>query len=130
MLKTAYTEFKERHARAADWEIVFVSSDRDNASFDTYFEEMPWLALPFEEREAKAELNTLFKVGAPLKRHVGRGQLVQLLVAWVQKYRPHLRSLRLFRAPITPSPPPAHFNEPLFIFYAIYPCIRHTFLPG
>jgi len=30
-----------------DFEIVFVSSDRDQAEFDSYFNSMPWLALPF-----------------------------------------------------------------------------------
>ncbi|MBA0550416.1 hypothetical protein Golob_021365, partial [Gossypium lobatum] len=30
-----------------DFEIVFVSSDRDQSSFDSYYGTMPWLALPF-----------------------------------------------------------------------------------
>lgn len=30
-----------------DFEIVFVSSDRGQSEFDTYFGSMPWLALPF-----------------------------------------------------------------------------------
>ncbi|KAL9358507.1 hypothetical protein Peur_046630 [Populus x canadensis] len=30
-----------------DFEIVFVSSDRDQAAFDSYFNSMPWLTLPF-----------------------------------------------------------------------------------
>ncbi|XVE69679.1 hypothetical protein DITRI_Ditri10aG0010400 [Diplodiscus trichospermus] len=30
-----------------DFEIVFVSNDRDQSSFDSYFGTMPWLALPF-----------------------------------------------------------------------------------
>ena len=34
-------------------EIVFVSSDRDEASFDLYYKDMPWLSLPFDERDAK-----------------------------------------------------------------------------
>ena len=34
-------------------EIVFVSSDKDEKSFDEYFAEMPWLALPFENRDKK-----------------------------------------------------------------------------
>jgi nucleoredoxin len=34
-------------------EIVFISSDRDQAAFEEYFESMPWLALPFELRDAK-----------------------------------------------------------------------------
>jgi len=38
-------------------EVIFVSSDRDEASFKEYFAEMPWLCLPFEKREAKAMLS-------------------------------------------------------------------------
>merc|ERR1712113_1234609 len=40
-------------------EIIFVSSDRDEASFKEYFGEMPWLALPFDKRTEK---NTLSKI--------------------------------------------------------------------
>jgi len=43
-------------------ELVFVSSDRDQASFDEYFGEMPFLALPFNERELKNKLSKKFKV--------------------------------------------------------------------
>eukprot|EP00928_Gymnodinium_smaydae_P082462 TRINITY_DN657_c0_g2_i3.p1 TRINITY_DN657_c0_g2~~TRINITY_DN657_c0_g2_i3.p1 ORF type:complete len:405 (+),score=96.95 TRINITY_DN657_c0_g2_i3:89-1303(+) len=43
-------------------EIVFVSSDRDQKSFDEYFAEMPWLALPFEKRTEKEALSEAFGV--------------------------------------------------------------------
>merc|ERR1712224_1019479 len=43
-------------------EIVFVSSDRDEASFDSYFAEQPWLALPYDQRDLKAKLSKQFKV--------------------------------------------------------------------
>ncbi|KAF9683182.1 hypothetical protein SADUNF_Sadunf05G0185800 [Salix dunnii] len=36
-----------------DFEIVFVSSDRDQAEFDSYFNSMPWLALPFGDPAIK-----------------------------------------------------------------------------
>jgi nucleoredoxin len=45
------------------FEIVFVSSDRDEKSFDEYYGEQPWLALPFDQREAKAKLSKKYKVG-------------------------------------------------------------------
>ncbi|EFJ40226.1 hypothetical protein VOLCADRAFT_108271 [Volvox carteri f. nagariensis] len=61
-LAATYKSFKETHPRAADWEVVFVSSDRDEKSFDGYYESMPWLALPFSERETKAALSSLYKV--------------------------------------------------------------------
>ena len=44
------------------FEIVFVSSDRDEAAFASYYKEMPWLALPFAERELKQKLSKQFKV--------------------------------------------------------------------
>jgi len=34
-------------------EIVFASSDQDQAAFDGYFAEMPWKALPFTESAKK-----------------------------------------------------------------------------
>jgi len=43
-------------------EIFFVSSDRDQASFDEYFAEMPWQALPYEKREEKTLLSDAFGV--------------------------------------------------------------------
>jgi nucleoredoxin len=43
-------------------EIVFVSSDRDAAGFDSYFKEMPWLALPFTAGAIKAKLASRFNV--------------------------------------------------------------------
>lgn len=61
-LASIYKDFKAKHPRAADWEVVFVSSDRDEKSFQEYFDEMPWLALPFEDREAKAALSQKYKV--------------------------------------------------------------------
>merc|ERR1719169_144191 len=42
--------------------IVFVSSDRDEASFESYYGEQPWMALPFADRDAKARLSKKFKV--------------------------------------------------------------------
>jgi len=43
-------------------EIFFVSSDRDQKSFDEYFAEMPWQALPFEKRAEKGTLSDMFGV--------------------------------------------------------------------
>lgn len=42
--------------------MVFVSSDRDEDSFNDYFKEQPWLALPFEARDLKAALSKKYKV--------------------------------------------------------------------
>jgi len=48
-------------------EIVFVSSDRDEAAFKEYYGEMPWLALPFSLRDKKNALSSKFGVrGIPM----------------------------------------------------------------
>merc|ERR1719197_2192009 len=55
-----------------NFEIIFVSSDRDQAAFDGYLSEMPWLALPFSDRKRKAMLSDMFDVeGIPTFAIVG-----------------------------------------------------------
>jgi len=44
------------------FEIVFVSSDYDAEAFVSYYKEMPWLGLPFAERELQQKLSDQFKV--------------------------------------------------------------------
>merc|ERR1711920_1103100 len=44
------------------FEIVFVSSDRDDDSFQDYYKSMPWAALPFDDRARKGDLATKFSV--------------------------------------------------------------------
>merc|ERR1719371_51857 len=44
-LAKAYSE----HLKAKDLEIVFVSSDKDEAAFNDYFGEMPWVPKPVME---------------------------------------------------------------------------------
>merc|ERR1712056_129790 len=43
-------------------EIIFVSSDRDEKSFNEYYKEMPWLALPYAQRAEKELLSDSFGV--------------------------------------------------------------------
>jgi len=73
-----YKNFKANHAKKDDFEIVFCSSDRDEGAFSEYFKEMPWLALPYGERELKEKLSKKFKVqGIPSFVIVdGEGKLV------------------------------------------------------
>lgn len=49
-------------SNGSSFEIVFVSSDRDEKSFNDYYAEMPWMALPFSDREMKQKLSSKFKV--------------------------------------------------------------------
>ena len=52
-----------KHLKAKGCEIVFVSSDRDEASFTSYFKEQAdWLALPYAARDVKAALSKKYKV--------------------------------------------------------------------
>ncbi|CAI9785164.1 unnamed protein product [Fraxinus pennsylvanica] len=44
------------------FEVVFVSADRDNESFQKYFSKMPWLAIPFSDSETRDGLDKLFDV--------------------------------------------------------------------
>lgn len=61
-LVDVYNKLKAEHPDPDSFEFVFVSSDRDAASFGDYFAEMPWKALPFEERKAKDQLSSRFGV--------------------------------------------------------------------
>jgi len=58
LVKT-YKKIKETNP---DFEIVFASSDRDQGAFDEYFAEMPWLAVPYEDRDRKSKLSEYFEV--------------------------------------------------------------------
>jgi len=55
-------EWYTKDLRAKGLEVVFVSSDRDEESFDGYFAEQPWLALPYAERDIKNKLSKKYKV--------------------------------------------------------------------
>jgi len=44
------------------FEVVFVSSDRDEKAFNEYFAEQPWLALDFADRKRKGQLSDMFGV--------------------------------------------------------------------
>jgi len=48
--------------QAKGLEIVFASSDKDEAAFNDYYGEMPWLALPYANRELKEKLSKKYKV--------------------------------------------------------------------
>ena len=59
-LAELYKAMKKRKQK--DFEFVFISSDKDQAAFDEYFAEMPWLALPFANRSGKSTLSDIFQV--------------------------------------------------------------------
>lgn len=59
LLKT-YKELASKNIN--DFEVVFISSDGDEYSFEAYFLRMPWLSIPFEDSETKQKLKSLFQL--------------------------------------------------------------------
>ncbi|XP_072163880.1 tryparedoxin-like [Diadema setosum] len=57
-----YKKFKAKPEKKDQFEIVFISSDQDEAQCKEYFAEMPWLMLPFADRAKKGELGKKFGV--------------------------------------------------------------------
>jgi len=55
-------EVRNYKANGKPFEIVFVSSDKDQSQFESYYAEQPWLALPYEERDLKGKLSSKFGV--------------------------------------------------------------------
>lgn len=70
-----YNQCKEQDK---SFEVIFLSSDRDQASFDEYYGEMPWYTLKFEDRALKESLSDIFEVeGIPtLILLKGDGELI------------------------------------------------------
>ncbi|CAH0475886.1 unnamed protein product [Peronospora belbahrii] len=60
LLDMVYTNIKA--AGHEDLEIIFVSSDKDEMKFIEYYNEMPWIALPYARRDLKLELCEKFGV--------------------------------------------------------------------
>eukprot|EP00397_Hematodinium_sp_SG-2012_P069397 GEMP01119012.1.p1 GENE.GEMP01119012.1~~GEMP01119012.1.p1 ORF type:complete len:131 (+),score=35.47 GEMP01119012.1:110-502(+) len=57
-LVEAYTKIYEEK----DMAIIFLSGDRDEAAFDTFYGGMPWCAMPFSERGLFNEARTSYEV--------------------------------------------------------------------
>lgn len=55
-------EFFEKHSATKNFQVVFVSSDRDEGAFKEYYGEQPWLAMPYSMRAEKDQLSKKFKV--------------------------------------------------------------------
>lgn len=54
----AYQQIK---AKDDAFEVIFISGDKDQISFDEFFSAMPWLAIPYDDQRT-AYLSRLFKV--------------------------------------------------------------------
>jgi len=63
MLADLYNEFNEDKHQI---EIVFFSGDKSEDEFNEYFKEMPWLALPRDEKKIMMDNAKRFKIkGVP-----------------------------------------------------------------
>ncbi|MCO5588004.1 hypothetical protein L7F22_041958 [Adiantum nelumboides] len=47
MLESVYDELK---GRGEEFEVIFMTGDRDEESFSEYYKSMPWLAMPFDDK--------------------------------------------------------------------------------
>jgi len=45
-----------------EWDIIFLSSDKNQSAFDDYFKEMPWKAVAYANRDVKDQMSRKFKV--------------------------------------------------------------------
>lgn len=70
--------YHELRGAGKKFEVVFASSDRDQAAFDEYYGEMPWLAISYDDRARKNKLSKMFKVqGIPTVVLLnGKGELI------------------------------------------------------
>lgn len=57
-------ETYEQVSLKANYEVVFISSDKTEEEYDAYFSKMPWLALPYADSEKRKQLKELFQVKA------------------------------------------------------------------
>ena len=60
VLAKFYTKLQE--TTKTPFEIIFASSDRNESSFQEYYNQMPWTAIPFSEKDVKSQLSTKYKV--------------------------------------------------------------------
>jgi nucleoredoxin len=54
--------YNEVNASGNQIEVVFVSCDNSPPEFQGYYNEMPWLAVPFENQALKSQLGTQYSV--------------------------------------------------------------------
>jgi len=69
--------YKSLKAENAPFEVVFVSADKDESSYTSYFAKMPWLSVPFNDKTTKDILMKEFEIdGYPTLVVVKGNQIV------------------------------------------------------
>ncbi|KAI8505042.1 PREDICTED: tryparedoxin-like [Branchiostoma belcheri] len=62
-----YHNLRQQAGKETAFEVVLVSDDTDEDTFAEHFGRMPWLALPYSERQKKKDLCTKYQVfGYPM----------------------------------------------------------------
>lgn len=61
VLSQKYSSLK-KSTKGDDFELLFISSDKVESSFQEYFQTMSFCALPFEYRDVKSKLSSLYEV--------------------------------------------------------------------
>merc|ERR1712093_374199 len=88
-----FAKWYEDDLKGKGLEVVFVSSDQDEASFKEYFGEMPWLALPYgDERKETLSKSSRFVESLPLQLSTLRATPSPATVV-----RPYLQTLPVRR---------------------------------
>ncbi|CAF0872653.1 unnamed protein product [Didymodactylos carnosus] len=60
--KNSELYLKAVNEKKLPFDIIFVSSDRDQQSFDDYYKEMPWKAIPYNNDQVKIQLKSYFVI--------------------------------------------------------------------
>eukprot|EP00331_Platyophrya_macrostoma_P004980 CAMPEP_0176420078 /NCGR_PEP_ID=MMETSP0127-20121128/8405_1 /TAXON_ID=938130 /ORGANISM="Platyophrya macrostoma, Strain WH" /LENGTH=149 /DNA_ID=CAMNT_0017800631 /DNA_START=44 /DNA_END=493 /DNA_ORIENTATION=- len=58
-LATLYNEVNKKNK---ELEIIFVSFDKKKSEFESYYKKMPWLAIPFEDKDTIKKLSSKYSV--------------------------------------------------------------------
>eukprot|EP00656_Telonema_subtile_P005824 TRINITY_DN12662_c0_g1_i1.p1 TRINITY_DN12662_c0_g1~~TRINITY_DN12662_c0_g1_i1.p1 ORF type:complete len:137 (+),score=31.38 TRINITY_DN12662_c0_g1_i1:158-568(+) len=59
--------YNDLKAKGLKFEVVYISRDSDQAAWNEYYAEMPWLALPYSDRERAEALQKKYSVeGIPM----------------------------------------------------------------
>ena len=56
--------YNEVNSSSKRLEIVWISADEDEEEFNEYFEEMPWLSMPFDPSELREEVSEKFDIAS------------------------------------------------------------------
>jgi hypothetical protein len=95
-----FAELYSKTFLAFGMEVVFVSSDQDEESFNAYYDEMPWAALPYANRTAHGALHVKYGVrGIPTLVFIDVDGNV-LTTEGINAVNRHARGENLFFMPI------------------------------